>query len=162
MVEASPGVFVGNPNRRVRNRLWELARIGYIQVIVIEPSANEHGWAVRTAGQGRWQPVDFDGLILSARFKKQLNAVTPPDKAPAHQESAPRPRGCSPPHRRPWTGSERRPRARGDAPTTGNPTGLLGQSAPRPRGCSPRIAGRGRPGSHHRARRRGEQAPLRR
>jgi len=71
MVEASAGVFIGHPNRRIRDRLWETIsqRIGDGQAILIEPARNEQGWAVRTAGRNRWQPVDFDGLILSARPK---------------------------------------------------------------------------------------------
>ncbi|MEU0786704.1 type I-E CRISPR-associated endoribonuclease Cas2e [Streptomyces sp. NPDC006173] len=75
MVEASAGVFVGNPSRRIRDRLWELlaTRIAEGQAILIEPAANEQGWAVRTAGRERWQPVDYDGVILSARPKKQPN-----------------------------------------------------------------------------------------
>ncbi|MFI6344179.1 type I-E CRISPR-associated endoribonuclease Cas2e [Streptomyces sp. NPDC050560] len=80
MVEASAGVFIGNPSRRVRDRLWELlaTRIKDGQAVLIEPDTNEQGWAVRTAGHDRWQPVDFDGLILSARPRKQLNENTAP------------------------------------------------------------------------------------
>lgn len=72
MVEVNAGVFVGNPSRRVRDRLWELlaARIGDGQAVLVEPAANEQGWAVRTAGKDRWYPVDFDGLILSARLRR--------------------------------------------------------------------------------------------
>nr|WP_322761119.1 type I-E CRISPR-associated endoribonuclease Cas2 [Frankia sp. Cr2] len=60
------------PGRRVQDRLWELlaSRIGDGQVVLVEPAANEQGWAVRTAGRDRWRPVDFDGLILSARFRR--------------------------------------------------------------------------------------------
>ncbi|WP_405889418.1 type I-E CRISPR-associated endoribonuclease Cas2e [Streptomyces sp. NBC_00133] len=63
------GVFVGNPSRRIRDRLWELlaTRIGDGQVILVTPAANEQGWSVLTAGRDRWRPIDFDGLILSAR-----------------------------------------------------------------------------------------------
>ncbi|MFD4830884.1 type I-E CRISPR-associated endoribonuclease Cas2e [Streptomyces uncialis] len=72
MVEVNAGVFVGNPSRRVRDRLWETlaARIGDGQVVLVEPATNEQGWAVRTAGRDRWRPVDFDGLILSARNRR--------------------------------------------------------------------------------------------
>ncbi|MET9064230.1 type I-E CRISPR-associated endoribonuclease Cas2e [Streptosporangium sandarakinum] len=72
MVEVNAGVFVGNPSRRVRDRLWELlaARIGDGQAVLVEPASNEQGWAVRTAGKDRWYPVDFDGLILSARLRR--------------------------------------------------------------------------------------------
>ncbi|WP_322769553.1 type I-E CRISPR-associated endoribonuclease Cas2, partial [Frankia sp. Cr1] len=46
------------PSRRVRDRLWELlaSRIGDGQVVLVEPAANEQGWAVRTAGRDRWRP----------------------------------------------------------------------------------------------------------
>lgn len=69
MVEASAGVFVGNPNTRLRDRLWATLedRVGSGQAIMIEPARNEQRWAVRTAGTDRWSPVDFDGLMLIAR-----------------------------------------------------------------------------------------------
>ncbi len=69
MVEVSPGVFVGNPTRRVRERFWGVLveRIGDGQAVLIEPARNEQHWSVRTAGGDRWYPVDYDGLILSAR-----------------------------------------------------------------------------------------------
>ncbi|MFE0422312.1 type I-E CRISPR-associated endoribonuclease Cas2e [Streptomyces sp. NPDC058953] len=72
MVEVDAGVFVGNPSRRVRDRLWELlaTRIGDGQAVLVEPAPNEQGWAVRTAGRDRWRPVDLDGLILSARNRR--------------------------------------------------------------------------------------------
>ncbi len=72
MVEVHAGVFVGNPSRRVRDRLWELlaTRIADGQAILVEPADNEQGWAVRTAGTDRWRPTDFDGLILSARPRR--------------------------------------------------------------------------------------------
>ncbi|WP_043641372.1 type I-E CRISPR-associated endoribonuclease Cas2e [Nonomuraea candida] len=69
MVEVSAGMFVGNPSKRIRDRIWKLLanRIGDGQAILVEPASNEQGWAIRTAGKDRWYPVDFDGLILSAR-----------------------------------------------------------------------------------------------
>ncbi len=72
MVEVNAGVFVGNPNRRIRDRLWTLLadRIGDGQAVMAEPANNEQGWAVRTAGKDRWRPVDYDGLILSARLRR--------------------------------------------------------------------------------------------
>ncbi|GGO98575.1 type I-E CRISPR-associated endoribonuclease Cas2e [Wenjunlia tyrosinilytica] len=72
MVEVNAGVFVGNPGRRIRDRLWELiaTRIGDGQAVLVEPASNEQGWAVRTAGHDRWRPVDYDGLILSARSRR--------------------------------------------------------------------------------------------
>jgi CRISPR-associated protein Cas2 len=72
MVEVNAGVFVGNPNRRVRDRLWEVlaTRIGDGQAVLVEPAPNEQGWAVRTAGRDRWTPTDFDGLLLTARARR--------------------------------------------------------------------------------------------
>lgn len=72
MVEVAAGVFVGSPSNRVRNRLWEtlIERIGEGQAVMVEPARNEQKWAVRTAGKDRWYPVDFDGLILSARLRR--------------------------------------------------------------------------------------------
>ena len=72
MVEVNAGIFVGNPSKRIRDRIWQLlaARIGDGQAILVEPASNEHGWATRTAGKDRWYPIDFDGLILSARNRR--------------------------------------------------------------------------------------------
>jgi CRISPR-associated protein Cas2 len=72
MVEVSAGIFVGNPSKRIRDRIWTLLanRIGEGQAVLVEPAANEQGWAIRTAGKDRWYPVDFDGLILSARNRR--------------------------------------------------------------------------------------------
>ncbi len=72
LVEVNAGVFVGNPSRRIRDRLWETlaTRIGDGQAILVEPASNEQGWAVRTAGRDRWRPVDYDGLLLSARNRR--------------------------------------------------------------------------------------------
>ncbi len=71
MVEVAAGVFVGSPSARVRDRLWALLsrRIAEGQAVMAEPSTNEQGWAVRTAGTDRWYPVDYDELILSARLR---------------------------------------------------------------------------------------------
>lgn len=73
MVEVHAGVFVGNPSRRIRDRLWTIlaSRIRDGQVVLVEQAPNEQGWAVRTAGTDRWRPTDYDGLILSARNRRQ-------------------------------------------------------------------------------------------
>lgn len=72
MVEVAPGVYVGNPSARVRERIWGVlfTRIGDGQAVMVEPARNEQGWTVRTAGRDRWYPVDYDGLILSARPRR--------------------------------------------------------------------------------------------
>ncbi|MFD8588539.1 type I-E CRISPR-associated endoribonuclease Cas2e [Streptomyces sp. NPDC059637] len=68
-VEVAPGVFVGGPNARVRDGLWKVLadRIRDGQAVMIEPARTEQGWTVRTAGQDRWTPTDFDGLTLISR-----------------------------------------------------------------------------------------------
>ncbi|MET9872741.1 MULTISPECIES: type I-E CRISPR-associated endoribonuclease Cas2e [unclassified Streptomyces] len=72
LVEAAPGIFVGTPNARVRDQLWQVLadRINDGQAVMIEPAHTEQTWAVRTAGHDRWTPVDFDGLMLMARPRK--------------------------------------------------------------------------------------------
>ncbi|EMF02054.1 CRISPR-associated protein, Cas2 family [Streptomyces mobaraensis NBRC 13819 = DSM 40847] len=68
-IEAAPGVYVGSPNARIRDRLWSLLsdRIRDGQAVMIEPAATEQGWSARTCGRERWTPTDFDGLTLMAR-----------------------------------------------------------------------------------------------
>ncbi|MFF7928789.1 type I-E CRISPR-associated endoribonuclease Cas2e [Streptomyces mirabilis] len=76
-VEVAPGTFVGTPNSRIRDRLWTVLaeRIRDGQAVMIEPATTEQGWTVRTAGQDRWAPADFDGLTLMARPR---NATSQP------------------------------------------------------------------------------------
>ncbi|MFB7510388.1 type I-E CRISPR-associated endoribonuclease Cas2e, partial [Streptomyces broussonetiae] len=49
-VEAAPGVYVGTPNSRIRDRLWPVLaqRIRDGQAVMIEPVHTEQGWSVRT------------------------------------------------------------------------------------------------------------------
>jgi CRISPR-associated protein Cas2 len=72
LIEVAAGVYVGNPSARVRDRLWPVLtdRVGTGQAIMIEPANNEQGWTIRTAGPDRWYPVDYDGLILTARPRR--------------------------------------------------------------------------------------------
>lgn len=72
LIETAPGVFVGTPNARVRDQLWQVLsdRIHDGQAVMIEPANTEQNWAVRTAGRDRWTPVDYDGLMLMARPRK--------------------------------------------------------------------------------------------
>lgn len=79
-IEVAAGVYVGNPNPRIRNRLWNVLaeRIYDGQAVMIEPAATEQGWSVRTAGRDRWTPVDFDGLTLMARPRQNGQPWRPP------------------------------------------------------------------------------------
>lgn len=69
MVEVSPGVFVGNPNQRIREKVWGLVceRIKDGQALLIRSAHNEQRWIAETAGRDRWSPVDLDGLMLFRR-----------------------------------------------------------------------------------------------
>lgn len=69
MVEVSPGVFVGNPNSKIRDKVWSTvcARIGKGQAVLIRRAPNEQRWTALTVGVDRWTPVDLDGLTLVRR-----------------------------------------------------------------------------------------------
>lgn len=71
LLEVAPGVFTGKVTRRVRERLWTrvckgVLRGGYAVMVVTDHSA-EQGYAVLTAGHGRWEPADFEGVTLMRR-----------------------------------------------------------------------------------------------
>ncbi|MDH2392232.1 type I-E CRISPR-associated endoribonuclease Cas2e [Streptomyces sp. HNM0663] len=80
--EVAPGVYVGNPNPRVRDRLWAILteRIHDGQAAMIEPATTEQGWSTRTAGRDRWTPLDFDGLTLIARPRQNGQPWKPLNK----------------------------------------------------------------------------------
>ncbi len=68
MIEVAPGLFVGTLSARVRDELWSAASqvVGDGAAILLHPYDNEQGYLIRTAGQRRRRPVDFDGLTLVA------------------------------------------------------------------------------------------------
>lgn len=68
MTEPAPGLCVGTLSARVRDELWSVvgASIGDGAAVLVHPEANEQGFALRTAGERRRIPVDFDGLTLVA------------------------------------------------------------------------------------------------
>lgn len=72
MVEIAPGVFVGTPTTRVRDRIWRKItdRIGTGQAVLIHSHRNEQRWIAQTAGQDRWTPIDLDGLMLFLRPRR--------------------------------------------------------------------------------------------
>ncbi|MFJ6250615.1 MULTISPECIES: type I-E CRISPR-associated endoribonuclease Cas2e [unclassified Streptomyces] len=78
-VEVAVGIFVGNPNPRIRDCLWATLtdRIHDGQAVMIEPATTEQGWTTRTTGRDRWTPVDFDGLTLIARPRQGGQAWRP-------------------------------------------------------------------------------------
>ncbi|GGT57872.1 type I-E CRISPR-associated endoribonuclease Cas2e [Streptomyces purpureus] len=68
MIEPTPGLYVGTLSARVRDELWRVvsASIGAGAAVLVHPESNEQGYALRTAGERRRTPVDFDGLVLVA------------------------------------------------------------------------------------------------
>ncbi|MFJ2645570.1 type I-E CRISPR-associated endoribonuclease Cas2e [Streptomyces sp. NPDC087420] len=78
MIEPTPGLYVGTLSARVRDELWAVvaASVGPGAAVLVHPEANEQGFALRTAGDRRRTPVDFDGLALIA-FRPQDEEIPP-------------------------------------------------------------------------------------
>lgn len=66
LIEVMPGVYVGTVSARVRDELWSAVAdtIGDGAAVLIHPDNTEQGFSLRTAGERRRQPADFDGLTL--------------------------------------------------------------------------------------------------
>lgn len=72
-LEVLPGIFVATVNARVRDEIWNEIQEwvdtdgapGFAALIHAAP--NEQGYAIRTAGENRYEPIDLDGLVLVAR-----------------------------------------------------------------------------------------------
>ncbi|WP_091041886.1 type I-E CRISPR-associated endoribonuclease Cas2e [Glycomyces sambucus] len=71
-IEVAPGVFVGTTSKRVREQLWDLTQQAVADgaAVLIHTAANEQGFSIKTAGERRRRPEDFDGLTL-VRFVAQ-------------------------------------------------------------------------------------------
>ncbi|MFE0762859.1 type I-E CRISPR-associated endoribonuclease Cas2e [Streptomyces smyrnaeus] len=85
-IEVVPGIFVGTVSARVRDQLWDAASavVGDGAAVLIHPAPNEQGFALRTAGQRRRIPQDFDGLTLI-----RMQAPNPHAPSVKNQQSAP-------------------------------------------------------------------------
>ncbi len=68
LLEVTPYLYVGTVSARVRDELWTAvsACAGDGVAVLVYPAANEQGFNIRTAGEQRRYPVDFDGLTLLA------------------------------------------------------------------------------------------------
>lgn len=68
LLEISPGVFVGNINKRVRENLWnrvcENIKNGY--ACLVYSTNNEQRLSFETFGS-TWKPIDYDGITLIKR-----------------------------------------------------------------------------------------------
>src|ERR1043165_5713689 len=68
MTEPAPGLYVGTLSAKVRDELWDAvaASVADGAAVCLHPSDNEQPYTIRTAGQRRRTPLDFDGLTLVA------------------------------------------------------------------------------------------------
>ncbi|MEV8363750.1 type I-E CRISPR-associated endoribonuclease Cas2e [Streptomyces niveus] len=78
MIEPTPGLYVGTLSARVRDELWRVvsASIESGAAVLIHPEQNEQGYMLRTAGERRRIPVDFDGLTLVAFRPEEFQKPT--------------------------------------------------------------------------------------
>lgn len=67
LLEVHPGVFIGRPSRRVRERLWSMvkkARGRTGACTLAYASHCEQGFVMEAAGDASRQICDLDGLLL--------------------------------------------------------------------------------------------------
>ncbi len=78
LLEARAGVYVGVYSARVREYIWENVEKGIEDgnAVMMWNAPTESGFEVRTLGQNRRIPVDFDGVQL-VRFLPEEKAETP-------------------------------------------------------------------------------------
>ena len=69
LLEPKTGVFVGNPNPRIREKLWErvMTGLGEGSAMMIFSSRCAQGYEVLMAGEANRELADFDGLTLIRR-----------------------------------------------------------------------------------------------
>ncbi|MFJ4592112.1 MULTISPECIES: type I-E CRISPR-associated endoribonuclease Cas2e [unclassified Kitasatospora] len=74
LLEVTPQLYVGTISAKVREELWQAVSgcIGTGVAVLVHPAANEQGFELRTAGEQRRKPVDFDGMTLVAMVRPQL------------------------------------------------------------------------------------------
>jgi CRISPR-associated protein Cas2 len=80
LLEISPGVFLGNPNARVREILWAEVRTYAHQgrALLAHQTDTEQGFTFATHDHA-WQPIDHDGLTLIHR-PAAPGAAAPPSR----------------------------------------------------------------------------------
>lgn len=66
LLEVTPELYIGTVSARVREELWSsiTATVEDGTAVLAYPSDNEQGFTLRTAGEHRRSPIDFDGLTL--------------------------------------------------------------------------------------------------
>ncbi|SOB88489.1 type I-E CRISPR-associated endoribonuclease Cas2e [Streptomyces sp. 1331.2] len=73
LIEVTPQLYVGTISAKVREELWQAVTgcIGPGVAVLVHTAANEQGFELRTAGEQRRKPLDFDGLTLVAMASLQ-------------------------------------------------------------------------------------------
>ena len=68
LLEVRSGVYAGNYNRRIRERIWEETKtmIQDGSAVLIWVGQSETGFSFECIGKNRREPRDFDGLTLVA------------------------------------------------------------------------------------------------
>lgn len=78
MIEVLAGVYVGHVSRRARDLIWDQLSAVVEEgeyAALIEPAQTEQGFAVRIAGDHRYDLVDHAGLMLVSRQHKPRSGL---------------------------------------------------------------------------------------
>ncbi|MCP4700888.1 MAG: type I-E CRISPR-associated endoribonuclease Cas2 [Gammaproteobacteria bacterium] len=76
MLEVREGLFIGNLTTRVRDEIWVEIRnkMHFGSAIMLFPNNSETGFAIRTHGKNRREPVDNCGIWL-VKYKKHFSST---------------------------------------------------------------------------------------
>lgn len=79
LLEVMPGMYVGTVSARVRDELWKavVGTVGDGAAVLIYPDNNEQGFSLRTAGERRRRPNDFDGMTLIRMTAAEAAPIPP-------------------------------------------------------------------------------------
>lgn len=77
LLEVTPQMYVGTVSAKVRDQLWSAVTgcVGEGVAVMVYPAQTEQGFQLRTAGQHRRQPIDFDGLTLISFGPADVTAI---------------------------------------------------------------------------------------
>ncbi len=80
MIEVKAGVFLGRMSARVRDELWEAAVKGSKAGSCFQAwdTPTEQGYALRAHGEPSYALIEFDGLALIRRPKRERKDGTSP------------------------------------------------------------------------------------
>lgn len=79
LLEVTPHLYVGTVSARVRDDLWTsvAACADDGLAVMAYPADNEQGFALRTAGTRRREPMEFDGLTLISFRREGQETANP-------------------------------------------------------------------------------------